>query len=184
MPLFDPIDLDLAITPASTLHILQKEHDYLKALIMAFRLNEAPLIRQVFEGIPHSSIGLVVKEIPIVYLPRLLRFVAAQTEESPHLEFCLLWVQAILVSHGQWVSENRGEVDAEIRNISRAVARIRDELRRLGEENVYMIDYLLSQPVSENKNGIMDETKAITSGDIVVEEMDEDESDAEWIGLD
>jgi periodic tryptophan protein 2 len=183
-PLFDPVDLDLAITPASTLYVLRKEKDYLKTLVMAFRLNEGPLIRQVFEGIPHSSIALVVKEIPVVYLPRLLRFVAAQTEESPHLEFCLLWVQAILVSHGQWVSENRGEIDAEIRNISRAVARIRDELRRLGEENVYMIDYLLSQPAAEPK-GDANGTKAITNGktDEVVD-MDENDSESEWIGLD
>jgi periodic tryptophan protein 2 len=184
-PLFDPIDLDLAITPASTLHVLRKEQDYLKALIMAFRLNEAPLIRQVFEGVPHTSIALVVKEIPVIYLPRLLRFVAAQTEESPHLEFCLLWVQAILVSHGQWVSENRGDIDAEIRNISRAVARIRDELRRLGEENVYMIDYLLSQPSApEPENGAANGSKAITNGDKLEVDMDGDDSEAEWIGLD
>ena len=92
VPLFDPIDLDLAVTPASTLHVLEKEKDYLKALVMAFRLNEAPLIRQVFEAIPHNNISLVVDELPVVYVPRLLRFVGMQTEESPHLEFCLLWV--------------------------------------------------------------------------------------------
>jgi periodic tryptophan protein 2 len=183
-PLFDPIDLDLTVTPASTLHILRQEKDYLKALIMAFRLNEAPLIRQVFEGVPHTSIALVVKEVPVVYLQRLLRFIAAQTEESPHLEFCLLWVQAILVSHGQWVSENRGEIDAEIRNISRAIAKIRDELRRLGEENVYMIDYLLSQPAAETEKSVMNETKAITSGEVEEVDMNDHDSGAEWIGLD
>jgi periodic tryptophan protein 2 len=184
-PLFDPIDLDLAVTPASTLHALRKEKDFLKALIMAFRLNEAHLIRQVFEGTPYTSIALVVKEIPVVYLPRLLRFVAAQTEESPHLEFCLLWVQAILVSHGQWLSENRADVDAEIRNISRAVARTRDGLRRLGEENVYMIDYLLSQPTAtESKVDAAKGTKALTNGDTQGFDMDKDDSETEWIGLD
>ena len=184
-PLFDPIDLDLAITPASTLHVLQKQKDYLKALIMAFRLNEAALIRQVFEGVQPSSIGLIVKEIPVVYLPRLLRFVAAQTEESPHLEFCLLWVQAIIVSHGQWVAENRGDIDAEIRNISRAVAKIRDELRRLGEENVYMIDYLLGQPAAtELENRVANGAKAIANGEAEEVDMDDIDSEAEWIGLD
>ena len=184
-PLFDPIDLDLAITPSATLHVLQKEKDYLKALVMAFRLNEAPLIRQVFEGIPYPSIALVVKELPIVYLPRLLRFVAAQTEDGPHLEFCLLWVKEILLSHGQWVSENRGSVDAEIRNVSRAVAKIRDELKRLGEENVYMIDYLLSQPVAESRNGALDGAKAVANEEAqAVEDMSVDGSEAEWIGLD
>jgi periodic tryptophan protein 2 len=184
MPLFDPIDLDLAVTPASTLHVLQKEKDYLKALVMAFRLNEAPLIRTVFEGIPHSSIGLVVSELPTVYLQRLLRFVATQAEDSPHLEFCLLWIQAILVSHGRWVSENRGSVEAELRTVSRAVAKIRDELRRLADENVFTIDYLLSQPApSKELRGADDGLKAVTNGDVQIVD-DEEDDDAEWIGLD
>jgi periodic tryptophan protein 2 len=183
IPLFDPVDLDLAVTPASTLHVLHKEKDYLKGLIMAFRLNEAPLIRQVFEGIPHNNISLVVEETPVVYIPRLLRFVALQTEESPHLEFCLLWVQAILVSHGQWVSDNRGAVDAELRVVSRAVGKIRNELRKLADENVYTIDYLLSQPVV--KTGVVNEVKSIMNGEVMDVSMDgEDDEEAEWIGLD
>jgi periodic tryptophan protein 2 len=187
MPLFDPIDLDLAITPASTLHVLQKEKDYLKALVMAFRLNEAPLLRQVFQAVPHNNISLVVKELPVVYVPRLLHFVGMQTEESPHLEFCLLWVQAILTSHGQWVRENRATVDAELRTVSRAVGRIRDELRRLADENCFTIDYLLSQPTAKNgaQNGAWNVQKAITNGaDAQAEEMNEDDDDTEWIGLD
>jgi periodic tryptophan protein 2 len=183
MPLFDPIDLDLAVTPASTLHVLRKEQDYVKALVMAFRLNEAPLIRTVFEGVPHSNIGLVVGELPTVYLQRLLRFVATQAEDSPHLEFCLLWIQAILVSHGRWVGENRGNVEAELRTVSRAVAKIRDELRRLADENVFTIDYLLTQPppVDGIANGVEGQ-KSITTGNAPIDA--EEDEDAEWIGLD
>jgi periodic tryptophan protein 2 len=188
MPAFDPIDLDLAVTPASTLHVLEKENHYLKALVMAFRLNEAPLLRQVFERIPHNSIALVVKELPVVYVQRLLRFVAMQAEDSPHLEFCLLWVQAILDSHGQWVGDNRGSVDSELRIVSRSVGKIRDELRRLSEENCFMIDYLLSQPQPAGKtlaqNGLSNGQKSITDGDAAEPNMDEDDEDAEWIGLD
>ena len=184
MPLFDPIDLDLDVTPTSTLHVLEKEKDYLKALVMTFRLNETPLVRTVFEGIPHNDIALVVDELPVVYLPRLLRFVANQAEESPHLEFCLLWIQAILISHGQWVSDNRGLIETELRTVNRAVAKIREELRRLAEENVYKIDYLISQPTETNvvPNGLQ---KAITNR--ATENMDLDvdhDEDAEWIGLD
>ncbi|ESZ93413.1 Periodic tryptophan protein 2 [Sclerotinia borealis F-4128] len=182
MPLFDPIDLDLAVTPASTMHVLQIDKDYLKALVMAFRLNEAPLLRQVFEGIPHPNIALVVDELPIVYIPRLLRFVAMQTEESPHLEFCLLWVQAILISHGQWVGDNRILVDAELRIVGRAVGRIRDDLRRLADENVYMIDYLLNQPVDK---GVLDGVDALMGGNVEkVVDVNDDDEEPEWIGLD
>ncbi|KAF8857502.1 periodic tryptophan protein-like protein 2 [Acephala macrosclerotiorum] len=184
MPLFDPIDLDLAVTPASTLHVLHQEKDYLKALVMAFRLNEAGLIRQVFEAIPHTSIGLVVSEMPVVYLQRLIRFVGMQAEESPHLEFCLLWVQAIFNSHGQWIRENRGMMDSELRVVIRSVGRIREELTKLADENCFMIDYLLSQPLTQPEAGVQNRQKTITSGEVHEMDMDDGDSDAEWIGLD
>ncbi|CZR56697.1 probable periodic tryptophan protein PWP2 [Phialocephala subalpina] len=185
MPLFDPIDLDLAVTPASTLHVLHQEKDYLKALVMAFRLNEAGLIGQVFEAIPHTSISLVVSEMPVVYLQRLVRFVGMQAEESPHLEFCLLWVQAIFDSHGQWIRENRGMMDAELRVVIRSVGRIREELTKLADENCFMIDYLLSQPLTQPEARLQNGQKTITNGEVHEMNMDDDDDDdAEWIGLD
>ncbi|EPQ64814.1 Bgt-1678 [Blumeria graminis f. sp. tritici] len=147
MVIFDPLDLDLTITPASICHVLERDKDYLKALIMAFRLNEETLIHRVFQGVPPRTIPLLVKDLPIVYLPRLIQLAGIQTEESPHLEFCLNWVREILVSHGEWIRENRGIVETELRVIGSAVAKMRDELRRLADENCFMIDYFLSQPV-------------------------------------
>jgi periodic tryptophan protein 2 len=176
-PLFDPFDLDISVTPSSTLHVLQKEKDYLKALVMAFRLNEAALIRQVYEGIPHTDVALTVAELPIVYVPRLLRFVALQTEESPHLEFSLVWIRAIVDSHGQWIADNRGSVEAEMRTVSRAISKIRDELRRITDENVYMLDYLLHQPVEAP-------AKEAESSVLAIDEaIGDDEAEGEWIGL-
>ncbi|KAI9744190.1 MAG: hypothetical protein M1818_002342 [Claussenomyces sp. TS43310] len=189
-PLFDPFDLDVTVTPSSTLHVLQKEKDYLKALVMAFRLNEAPLLRQVYEGIPYTDISLVVAELPIVYAPRLLRFVALQTEESPHLEFCLLWVKAILDSHGQWVSDNRGMVEAELRTVSRAVGKIRDDLRRLADDNCYMLDYLLSQPApsaaeaNKGLDGVLRDGQNMIGNGAMDTDAAEGEDGPEWIGLD
>ncbi|KUJ17373.1 periodic tryptophan protein-like protein 2 [Mollisia scopiformis] len=182
MPLFDPIDLDLAVTPASTLHVLHQEKDYLKALVMAFRLNEATLIQQVFEAVPHTSISLVIKDMPVVYLQRLIRFVGRQAEESPHLEFCLLWIQAIFDSHGQWIRDNRGAMDAELRVVIRSVGRIREELTKLADENCFMIDYLLSQPIDTPQSGL----KTLENGEVRVMDVDgeEEDEDGEWIGLD
>lgn len=78
---FDPFDLDVDVTPASTRGAVNM-HDYLHALIMAFRLNEAPLVRQVYEAIPVTDVALVVKSLPTVYLARLLRFVAQAIDEN------------------------------------------------------------------------------------------------------
>ncbi|PKS10853.1 hypothetical protein jhhlp_002610 [Lomentospora prolificans] len=189
---FDPFDLNMEITPASTLSVLKNERDYLKALVMAFRLNEASLIKQVFLSIPHTDIALVVQDVPTVYVSRLLRFVAAQTESSPHIEFCLLWIKALVDKHGAWLSANRGKVDVELRIVARAVARMRDEIRRLANDNVYMVDYLVGQGVQAS-NGGKDKALEWFSGDAALklkatadgeDEGSKGESDEdEWLGL-
>lgn len=189
---FDPFDLHMEITPASTLAVLETERDYLKALVMAFRLNEAALVQRVFQAVPPADIGLAVAGLPVVYVPRLLRFVAAQTEESPHMEFCLLWIKALVDSHGAWLTANRAKVDVELRVVNRAVTRMRDDIKRLADENVYMVDYLLGQAGTTSTN----DKKALTAGDegengavsIDVdmngdtEEASSDDEDG-WIGL-
>lgn len=198
---FDPFDLNMEITPASTLAVLQNDKDYLKALVMAFRLNEAGLVKRVFEAIPYTDIPLVVEHFPTVYVPRLLRFVAAQTEQSPHMEFCLLWIKALVDKHGPWLTANRGKIDVELRVVARAVSRMRDEIRRLADDNVYMVDYLLGQAgeVGSEQDGrkalewgsaadlgvapklLTSQEKGLSLDDIVQPEivMGEDE----WIGL-
>ena len=199
---FDPFDLNMEITPASTLAVLQQEKNYLKALVMAFRLNEAGLIQRVFQAIPYTDIGLVVEQFPTVYVARLLRYVAAQTEQSPHVEFCLLWIKALVDKHGAWLTANRSKVDIELRIVARAVTKMKDEIRRLADENVYMVDYLLGQ--AGDKVG---ESGATTQGllewdateDVVVKALPSSvnkgmsfddimqeavaESEEEWIGL-
>lgn len=193
---FDPFDLNMEITPAATLAVLEDEKDYLKALVMAFRLNEAGLIKRVFQAIPYQDIPLVVEEMPVVYVPRLLRFVAAETEQSPHIEFCLLWIKALVDKHGAWLTANRGKIDMELRVVNRAVTRMRDEIRKLADENVYMVDYLLGQ--AETKDAAH-ERKALTlslngengtglltagqEGVTVADLVSEGESEEEWIGV-
>lgn len=192
---FDPFDLDIDITPSSTLNAL-KQKDYLLALVMAFRLNEAPLIRRVYEGIPVSDISLVVKNLPTVYLARLLRFVAQATDETPHLEFNLRWIEALLRAHGPYLKDRQAMFAAELRTVGKAVGRIQSELRRLADENCYIIDYLVSQAESSGERGkrrpeqmLLDgegENAKVLSGGSIGKEVngsqDEDMED-EWVGL-
>jgi len=127
---FDPVDLEIIVTPSTTLRTLA-EHDYVKAIVMAFRLNERPIIRRVYEGIPVAEIALVVKDFPTLYLARLIRFVAHATEETPHLEFNILWIKAVLSMHGRYLSDNLGGFGAELRLIHRAIGKIQAELATL-----------------------------------------------------
>jgi periodic tryptophan protein 2 len=180
--LFDPFDLDITVTPESTLETL-RQRDFLKALVMAFRLNERALIRRVYEATPIGSIPLVVRELPAVYLARLLRFVALQADESPHLEFNLIWIEALLSKHGRWLKENKGILDAELRSVQKAVIRIQTELARLADENVYRIEYLLAQPIIEE--GVQEKRLEfeVDEGSKVGSDEDMDD-EGEWIGLD
>ena len=182
---FDPFDLDISITPSSTLETLA-EQDYLRALVMAFRLNERPLIRHVYEGIPMSDITLVVKNLPTVYLARLLRFVAQATEESPHLEFNLLWIEALLTQHGRYLKDNTASFAAELRTVQKAVTRIQSDLARMADDNVYALDYLLSQPDSQAEKSDRDGVKVITNGagDLMHTTAGDTDMEDEWIGLD
>ncbi|EFX03833.1 periodic tryptophan protein 2 [Grosmannia clavigera kw1407] len=195
---FDPFDLSMEITPAATLAVLRNDRDYLTALVMAFRLNEAKLIEHVFLAVPHEHISLVVDHVPTVYVPRLLRFVAAQTEQSPHIEFCLLWIKALVDRHGPWLTANRGKLDVELRVVARAVGRMQDEIRRLADENVYTVDYLLHQAATSSQKLPQIESGAllplVPDGQKQSEDLntlvlpavlgdDDDDDESGWIGM-
>ena len=180
---FDPFDLDVDITPASTVAAI-KEKDYLRALVMAFRLNEAPLIRRVYEAIPIAVVLLLVKSLPTVYLARLLRFIARATDESPHLEFNLRWIEALLSTHGPYLKDRSALFAAELRTVQKAIARIQVDLARLADDNIYTLDYLISQsnqfPETEGKGAM----QLLTNGhDHRIDEDEDEDGEGEWTGL-
>ncbi|KAJ6034418.1 uncharacterized protein N7446_009166 [Penicillium canescens] len=195
--IFDPFDLDITITPSSILATLDaakeaaasdtvdEDNTFLKALIMAFRLNEQKLLRAVYESIPPSDIPHVVRSVPSVYLPRLLRFVAHAAEETPHLEFNLMWIESMFSSHGRYLKDNTGVFAPELRAVQRAVDDIRENLKRLTEKNLYDLNYLLSKPVLESKDTssallAMDTAETDGADDQMV---DADDDEGEWVGL-
>ena len=177
---FDPFDLDLDITPSTTLQAV-KEKDFLRALVMAFRLSEQPLVRRVYEATPVNDVSFVVKQLPTVY--RLLRFVAQATDESPHLEFNLLWIEALLKVHGPYLKDNVPLFASELRTVQRAITKIQSDLARLADDNVYTLDYLLSQPMPKAEiNGSRKIPLLINGNGASQDHMDE-EMEGEWIGI-
>jgi periodic tryptophan protein 2 len=172
---FDPFELDVDVTPQTTLKALAGK-DYLKALAMAFRLNEKNLLQRVFEAVPMSDVALVVKAIPDVYLARLIRLVVAQAESGPHVEFYLRWLESIMTSWGRALRERRNEFAPEVRSVTRVIASLERDLRRLGESNGYMVDFLLNQSTAEAANGTSVSVEKLTIDD----KRDEDE----WMGFD
>ncbi|KAK9479180.1 WD40-repeat-containing domain protein [Lipomyces japonicus] len=142
---FDPFDLDIDVTPTTTLAVLNKEHDYLKALVMAFRLNERYLIYQVYESVHPRDITIVARKLPVVYLSPLLKFIASVIEESQHLEFHLRWIEAIVTTHGQYLKSRRVEFGPELRGVQKATLKLQRELAKVTDGNEYLLKYLLTE---------------------------------------
>jgi periodic tryptophan protein 2 len=130
---FDPFDLDIDITP-STILATCKSKEFLKAFVMAFRLNERHLIRKVYESTPASDIALVAKRLPVVYVEPLLRFVAGEMEEgkgTPYFELHLRWTEAVLRAHGRVLRERSGEAAATLRALTKGLSDVQVHVAKL-----------------------------------------------------
>ena len=128
--LFDPFDLSIDITPQSVLDVLGSR-EYLKALVMAFRLNEKPLIQKVYESVPHGDIRLTARQLPVMYIPPLLQFVADHLGRSPHLEFDLVWLNALLMTHGRYLRDRSEEHASVFRMLQKALVDLEQSISRM-----------------------------------------------------
>jgi periodic tryptophan protein 2 len=181
---FDPFDLDVTVTPETTLRALDYG-DYLKSLVMSFRLNLSPLMTRVFLAVPASDISFVTRECPDVYLARLMRLVAYQADEGPHLEFCLRWIEAIFTCHGRLLKERKGEFAPEVRVLMRAINNIEKNIRKVAQGNGFMVEYLLRQPLKKGIEGVRnDDILMLETLDPGAEAEVNEAGEGEWLGLD
>ncbi|GAA5878597.1 hypothetical protein JCM16303_002136 [Sporobolomyces ruberrimus] len=142
---FDPFELDVDITPSSILETLNSERHYLKAFVMSLKLNERPLIQTVYESIPPTSIPLLTRQLPTNYLEPTLRFIAQQLEQSPHVEFHLVWISSLFSSHGKILRERSGEHAATLRGIQKGLTQVQESIVRLSDDNSFTLQFLLDQ---------------------------------------
>jgi len=119
--------------------------EYLKALVMSFRLNERPLIQKTFEAVPAPDIRLVVRQLPVTYVPHAMRFLASHLEGSPHLEFDLMWSEALLMAHGRYLRDRSAEFASVFRVLQKGLADVERTISRLCDDNVSMLSYLIDQ---------------------------------------
>ncbi|KAF9225973.1 WD40 repeat-like protein [Gyrodon lividus] len=141
---FDPFDLTIDLTPQSVLDVLA-EREFLKALVLAFRLNEKSLIQRIYESIPRSDVRLVARQVPVVYISALLQFIAEHLEKSPHLEFDLLWIRAVLMAYGRYLRDRSGEFAPVLRAAQKALGDVEQSISRLCDENTSTLRYMIDQ---------------------------------------
>ncbi|KZT60952.1 WD40 repeat-like protein [Calocera cornea HHB12733] len=146
---FDPFDLDIELTPQSLLEVLA-QREFLKALVMAFRLNEKPLIQRVYESIPPSDARLLARQLPVVYVPAMLRFVADHIEHSPHMEFDLVWVNAVLAAHGRTLRDHSNEYASVFRAMHKGISDFERMIGKLCDDNMFTLQYIIDQSHTKN----------------------------------
>lgn len=188
--IFDPFDLDLDVTVDTTLEKL-KEKDYMIALVMAFRLGEQGLIHRIFESIPAKDIEIIAKDLPEVYLLRLLRFIGSLAETSSHVEFYLLWVQALMTHHGRYIMDNKHQFVSPLRQLQKSLRLVNKEFNNLAARNIYYVQFVGGIGVPEDDNDIEmeDEQSPGKSPEETNEDrqdekssMDEDDDEEGWFG--
>ncbi|KAL9934666.1 hypothetical protein V8E36_006441 [Tilletia maclaganii] len=74
---FDPLELELDLTPAS-LRLASEEGEHVRALVGALKLGERALAAEVYERVPPTDIALVARQMPASYLAAFLRLVASR----------------------------------------------------------------------------------------------------------
>lgn len=104
---FVPQMLTKAVSGPAVLKALEAK-DLTRAMILALALNDYALLRKVYEEVPVSSIELVVASIGSPLLPALIAFLASELKPqtgSPHYQFHVLWISAVIDLHFQTLLE-------------------------------------------------------------------------------
>ena len=141
---FDPFDLDCNLTPAAVTEALASGA-FLKALVLALRLNlPGPLI-EAWRLIPADLVAMVTRQLPPKHLPALLRFLASLLDQSPQpLPLLLTWVTALLTAHALEL-KNGGRtgdgalVTASLRLLYRATHTLYGGLGKMANENTILL---------------------------------------------
>lgn len=154
---------------------------------MAFRLNEEYLINKIYESIPIKEISLVASNIPVVYLPRILKFIGDFAMDSQHIEFNLIWIKALLSANGSYMNEHKYLFSTAMRSIQRFIGRVAKDVVNTATDNKYSYRFLTSTDGSIEDDGADDDEVLLE--DDLEEDIEEDdvamESDDEegWIGF-
>jgi len=142
--IFDPISLTEDITPSAVLsNLLSGRHGI--ALVISLHLNEFSLIRHVLENTPYESIPHVVKSIGPMHLEKSMQYIAECMKDSPHVEFYVQWCLEMLNTHGVYMEKRRGRYMRAFRGMCKAVQIQNEELRKLSDDNGYMLEFVEDQ---------------------------------------
>lgn len=144
---FDPVALDLDVTPA-TIRAALAGGDPARALAYALHLGEPRYIRAAVLAIKPQDLPLVAPAIPSTYSPRLLEHLATLINESHHVERAVTLAVAMMTAHSSYLRAHPAAAGGPLREVLRAVASHRDSLGRLATDNSYMLAFVGAAPLA------------------------------------
>jgi len=142
--LFDPSGLELETTPAAVAEAVRRR-EFSRALPMALCLNEAKLIRAVWQQVPPDGVALVAHSLPVPYVERFLQFLGSEMEGSRHLQLLLMWVQQILLHHGRHVKDHPRTYEVSLQTLHKSVRLRYDDLASMCHNNQFDLAFLVDQ---------------------------------------
>ena len=185
--MFDPYLLERNITPR-TIRQAVKSGDYSRALVTAFKLNEAKIIREVFEQIPSPDITLLAKELALIFLPKVLNFLGEELEQTRHFAYYLKWILAIFSHHSRYIKDNANDFMPVLNLLVKNMTRMSEDLGKVCDFNKFTIKYLLQVVKRRAEAGDRDkdmeledsETEEDDEGQEEEEDCDMEELQAKW----
>ena len=188
---FNPIDLDIYITPENINKELKKcvsnwynknsdddneiaivsnkngnndrESSFGRTLVMALKFNDIDLIGKVIEYIPLECIDLCVDGLPMRYIENILIIFAENIVQTQFLQFYLIWIKKLFIKHGNYISQNFNTLLPALRLLHKNINSVYKELSPIVENNCFQLQFLAS---FHHKNKFMGKGKLkIDNGD-------------------
>lgn len=142
---------------------------YVRALLIALRLGDMKLLQHGIMSVPLGQVVPTAKQLPALFLQQLLSTIVELLDGSPHMEFLLCWVKALLVAHGPALAAAAGGATAlraavagggssgagaaaaaagggvvsTLRALQQVIGRLHQDLSSTAEGNVYLLNYLV-----------------------------------------
>ncbi|KAJ3236838.1 hypothetical protein HDU81_010303 [Chytriomyces hyalinus] len=153
--MFDPFDLEIDITPENILAAIDDTKEYLRALVMSFRLGEQNVVKSVFEKTPVDQVNVVVKGLPHKYLEKLMKFLVERMDTTQSVQLNLMWSLAILRHHGQFLKDRSQEYGGSLRGLVKGITKLQDVISKLTNGNINSLRYLTTQmSLSSKKSNV------------------------------
>lgn len=156
---FDPFDLEVDLTPAHIERALHEEKHYLKALVMALRLNVPAITEQVVMAIPLGAVSFLIADLPDKYLHPALSLLASLSARSPHLGLLSAWACALLNHHALRLRRERAVFAAPLRLLHKNLREAYSALGRMSNETLFMMEVL-----ADKCHAHIDETMSVDDG--------------------